>query len=45
MKKEKTCFLLQITVRVFVERLVKVRAYVRVRNGKVEKVRSYYRRY
>lgn len=28
-----------------VETLVKVKAYKRVRNGKVERVRSYYRRY
>ena len=28
-----------------VETLVKVKAYKRVRNGKLEKVRSHYRRY
>lgn len=28
-----------------VETLVKVKAYKRIRNGKVERVRSYYRRY
>ena len=28
-----------------VETLIKVKAYKRVRNGKVERVRSYYRRY
>ena len=28
-----------------VETIVKVKAYTRVRNGKLEKVRSHYRRY
>ena len=32
-----------ITVRVDVKHVVKVKAYKRVRRGKVEKVRSYYR--
>ena len=37
--------LIQISVRVEVVRLVKVRAYTRWRNGKQVKVRSHYRRY
>lgn len=37
--------LAHITIRVVVEKLVKVRAYKRIRKGKVERVRSHYRRY
>ena len=34
-----------ISIRVEQLRLVKVRAYTRVRNGKLERVNSYYRKY
>ena len=34
-----------VAIEVEIIRLVKVRAYRRVRFGKVERVRSYYRRY
>ena len=37
--------IVRYSVRMEVETLVKVKAYKRVRNGKVERVRSYYRRY
>ena len=37
--------LIQISVRVEVVRLVRVRAYTRWHNGKQVKVRSHYRRY
>jgi len=33
------------TVKMVYQKLVKVRSYTRTRNGKKEKVRSYYRRY
>ena len=36
--------IVHITTRVVVVRLVKVRSYKRIRNGKVERVRSHYRR-
>ena len=38
-------FLEIVTIEVEIVRLAKVRAYKRIRNGKIEKVRSYYRRY
>ena len=38
-------FLAIVTIEVEIIRLVKVRAYKRVRNGKIEKVRSHYRGY
>lgn len=38
-------FLAIVTIEVESIRLVKVRAYKRVRNGKIEKVRSHYRGY
>ncbi len=34
-----------ISIRMVIIRLTKVKAYKRVRNGKIEKVRSHYRRY
>ena len=34
-----------VTIEVEIVRIVKVRAYRRVRFGKIERVRSYYRRY
>ncbi len=36
--------LTQITIRVCVERKVKVRAHIRLRNGRHEKVKCHYRR-
>ena len=38
-------FLAIVTIEVEIIRLVKVRAYKCVRNGKIEKVRSHYRGY
>lgn len=38
-------FLAIVTIEVEIIRLVKVRAYKHVRNGKIEKVRSHYRGY
>ena len=35
----------RITTRVIVEKVVKVKAYVRIRNGKPERIESHYRRY
>ena len=35
----------RITTRVIVEKVVKVKAYIRFRNGKPEKVESHYRKY
>ena len=35
----------QISIRVEVAKVVRVKAHKRVRNGKVEKVRAHYRRY
>ena len=37
--------IIRITTRVEVVKLVKVRSYKRIRNGKVERVRSHYRKY
>ena len=34
-----------ISIRMEIIRLTKVKAYKRIRNGKIEKVRSHYRRY
>ncbi len=34
-----------ISIRVDVVRIVRVHAYKRIRNGKIERVRSHYRRY
>ena len=39
------CKAVNISIRVEIVRLVKVRAYKRIRNGKIERVRSHYRRY
>ena len=38
-------YLVMVTIEVEIVRIVKVRAYRRVRFGKIERVRSYYRRY
>ena len=45
MKKRTQSQDVQISIRVEVAKLVKVKAYKRVRDGKVEKVRAHYRRY
>ena len=37
--------IVRYSIRMEVETLVKVKAYTRLRNGKLEKVRSHYRRY
>lgn len=39
------CHTVKISIRVESFRLVKVRAYIRVRNGKVEIVKGHYRKY
>lgn len=35
----------QLSIRMEIERFVKVKAYVRFRNGKIERVKSHYRKY
>ena len=45
MKKRTESQDVQISIRVEVVKLVRVKAHERVRNGKVEKVRAHYRRY
>lgn len=45
MKKRTKLKVVQISIRVEDLRLVKVNAYKRIRNGKLEKVRSHYRKY
>ena len=45
MKRRTRPRIVRITISVDVEKRVRVRAYNRIRNGKVEKVRSHYRRY
>lgn len=45
MKKRTFRRIVRISVRVEVKRVVKVKAYQRIRRGKVEKVRTHYRRY
>ena len=37
--------IVSITIRVEMKRVVKVKAYKRIRRGKVEKVRTHYRKY
>ena len=44
-RRTKQCTVVQFSARVEVVKLVKVRSYKRIRNGKVERVRSHYRRY
>ena len=39
------CKAVNISIRMEIHRLVKVRAYNRIRNGKIERVRTHYRRY
>lgn len=45
MKRRTYNRLIRITIRVETAKISKVKAYKRFRNGKIEKVRSYYRRY
>ena len=45
MKQRTIPRIVRYSIRMEVETLVRVRAYKRVRNGKLEKVRSHYRRY
>ena len=45
MTKRTDCLEVRVTVKMVYPVLIKVRAYTRVRFGKVEKVRSHYRRY
>ncbi len=45
MRKRTKPVIVRYSIRMEVETLVKVKAYKRVRNGKLEKVRSHYRRY
>lgn len=45
MKKRTIRKVVCISVRMEVVRRTKVRAYTRIRNGKIEKVKSHYRRY
>lgn len=42
-KKEPSCSGFSLLVEVRMPVLIKVKGYTRVRNGKIEKVRSYYR--
>lgn len=44
-KKKTRPRIVRISTRVEVVRLVKVRSYKRVRNGKIERVKSHYRKY
>ena len=44
-KRTKQRIIVHFSTRVDVVKLVKVRSYRRIRNGKVERVRSHYRRY
>jgi hypothetical protein len=43
--KRTYCKLVLTSIRVDVVRFVRVCAYTRIRNGKIERVRSHYRRY
>ena len=45
MKKRTFHQIVCISIRVEVKRVVKVKAYKRIRRGKVEKVRTHYRKY
>lgn len=45
MKQRTIPRIVRYSIRMEVEPLVRVKAYKRVRNGKLEKVRSHYRRY
>ena len=43
MKRRTEYLVVSISIRVDIRRVVRVKAYTRIRFGKVEKVRSYYR--
>ena len=45
MKRKTRPKLVLYSIRMEIEKIVKVKAYIRVHNGKIEKVRSHYRRY
>ena len=45
MRKRTKPVIVRYSIRVEVETLVSVKAYKRIRNGKLERVRSHYRRY
>ena len=45
MKKRTYCTLVIISIRAEIFRLVKVKAYTRTRLGRIERVRSHFRRY
>ncbi len=45
MKKRLDFVFLEISLRVELIRIVRVKAYTRIRNGRIQKVRSHYRRY
>ena len=45
MKKRTYCILVIVSIRAEIVRLVRVRAYKRIRHGKIERVRSHFRRY
>ncbi len=44
-KRTKQRIIVQFSARVEVVKLVKIRRYKRIRKGKIERVRSHYRRY
>ena len=45
MKRKTRPKLVLFSIRMETERLVKVKAHKRIRNGRIERVRSHYRRY
>ena len=45
MKRKTRLKLVLYSTRMEIERIVKVEAYKRIRNGKIERVKSHYRRY
>ena len=45
MKNRTKQYIVHIATRVVVVKIVKIRSYKRIRNGKIERVRSHYRRY
>ena len=45
MTKRTDCRLVIVSIRVEIVRLVKIKAYKRMRFGKIERVRSHFRRY
>ena len=45
MKRKTRRKLVLYSIRMVVERIVKVKAYKRLRNGRIERVKSHYRRY